>query len=74
VALAAGCYRACLPERCMCKKIVAIALEEAAKVAEDYRKTIARDHDHCGIVIAAAIRALIPNENESKLVPFIDTE
>jgi len=48
VALAAGCYRACLPERCMCKKIVAIALEEAAKKCED-------PCPEC----AAAIRAMI---------------
>jgi uncharacterized iron-regulated protein len=38
---------------------IQVALEEAAKMSEDYRKTIARDHDHCGTVIAAAIRAMI---------------
>lgn len=34
------------------------ALEEAARVADDYRHLIAKDDDHCGSVIAAAIRGM----------------
>ena len=42
---------------------IAVALEEAARVADDYYSKMARHHDYCGSVIAAAIRAMIPKEN-----------
>jgi hypothetical protein len=60
------------------KRGIAIALEEAARVAE--LAPYNRGGMVCGCSeglsnwTAAAIRAMIPNENESKLIPFIDTE
>jgi cytochrome c551/c552 len=43
-----------------------LVLKEAAKVADDYRHLIAKDDDHCGSVIAAAIRGMIGKQDVHK--------